>query len=163
MSFKRFAVMTATALALSSTVAGAQVGGGSVGGSGTVGGGGSVGGATIGGGTSGNAGRASPGNQSPRPGSPVLPNSADGVTSSGQINRSPNAANTTGNANGTANGSATTGTGGIDRTPAPAVTPPQSIIDQPKTPNIPAPNEPNSDPAQLNLQNGRSGAASTPQ
>jgi hypothetical protein len=160
MSFKRMALMTATALALSSAVASAQVGGGSIGGSGTVGGGGSIGGATIGGGASGNAGAAGSGNQSPGAGSPVLPNSTDGVTSSGQTNRAPNAAS------GSSAGVGTTGTTapeGTVTTPAPAVTPPQSIIDQPNAPDIPAPDEPNSDPAELNLQGGDSGPTPAPQ
>lgn len=160
MSFKRLTLAATAALALSTVVASAQVGGGSIGGNGTVGGGGSVGGATIGGTSgSGNAGSSGIGNQSPAPGSPVLPNAANGASSSSQIDRTPGAAS----GNSTANGAATTGTEGVERTPAPAVTPPQSIIDQPVAPNIPAPNQPNSDPANLNLQTGQSSTSNTSQ
>ncbi|MBS9719295.1 hypothetical protein JYU29_01175 [Tianweitania sp. BSSL-BM11] len=83
----------------------------------------------------------------------MTPNS--GVNNSGGINRTYGATNSNDaardmNTNGTANRSTTTGTESIQ--PAPGVSQPESIIDQPNTPDIPMPGEPNSDPATMNLQ-----------
>ena len=156
MSFKTITGVALSALMLSAVAASAQVGGGSIGGSGTIGGSGSVGGATIGGGTSGaNIGA---GNQSPAPGSPVLPSDTAGTTASGRTDRVPGAARPTGNDA----VSDQTGARGTNRTSATGVTPPQSIIDQPET-NIPSPDQPGSNPADVNLRDGTNNSPTTAQ
>jgi hypothetical protein len=145
-TFAKTGAALAAVMMMAASPALAQVGGGSIGGSGTVGGGGAVGGTTLnsGGGTS-----ISPGNQNPGPGSPVLPNNP--ATSTGSASSSTfRVPGNTGAAE--TQGGLSTGTQGIDRAPTAATTPPQSIIDQPTPPSIPAPDSPAGDPATINLQ-----------